>query len=179
MQHLNIFRQEHDPELLDGFIQLIPLTPDTSLRMTSGGGSVNERALMFAILKQLPSLTGHLEALEVLMTDDATISWHRWAKSYYEDLVQACEKATGGKYLGFMLNKVADYLKSDDFGLLHQLFELLNKIEQAGFARISSHSLIKQLRIMFAKISIDLLEPDFVIMDEFQRFKFLLESSEE
>ena len=34
------------------FIQLIPLTPKTSFRMTSGGGSVQERALMFAILRQ-------------------------------------------------------------------------------------------------------------------------------
>ena len=36
MQHLNIFKQENDPELLDSYIQLIPLTPDTSFRVTTG-----------------------------------------------------------------------------------------------------------------------------------------------
>lgn len=31
MQHLNIFKQENDADLLSRYIQLIPLTPDTSL----------------------------------------------------------------------------------------------------------------------------------------------------
>ena len=60
MQHLNIFNQENDPELLNSFIQLIPLTPDTSFRMTSGAGTVSERALMFAILSRLPELQDYL-----------------------------------------------------------------------------------------------------------------------
>ena len=51
MQHLNIFKQENDSDLLDRYIQLIPLTPDTSFRMTAGAGTVSERALMFAHLK--------------------------------------------------------------------------------------------------------------------------------
>ena len=51
MQHLNIYQQENDPELLKRYIQLIPLTPDTSFRVTSGTGIVQERALMFVILE--------------------------------------------------------------------------------------------------------------------------------
>lgn len=31
---------------------------------------------------------------------------------------------------------------------------------------------------MFARISVSMLEPDLVIMDEFQRFKFLLSSDD-
>lgn len=50
MQHLNIFMQENDESLLNRYIQLIPLTPDTSFRMTAGTGTVSERALMFAHL---------------------------------------------------------------------------------------------------------------------------------
>lgn len=46
MQHLNIFKQENDSELLDRYIQLIPLTPDTSFRMTAGAGIKEERALI-------------------------------------------------------------------------------------------------------------------------------------
>ena len=33
-------------------------------------------------------------------------------------------------------------------------------------------------RQMFARISVSMLEPDLVIMDEFQRFKFLLSSDD-
>ena len=35
MQHLNIFKQENDSDLLDRYIQLIPLTPDTSFQNDS------------------------------------------------------------------------------------------------------------------------------------------------
>ena len=32
--------------------------------------------------------------------------------------------------------------------------------------------------MMFARVSVSMLEPDLVIMDEFQRFKFLLSSKD-
>ena len=67
MQHLNIFNQENDTELLDSYIQLIPLTPDTSFRMTTGSGTVSERALMFAILKRIPELYRYVYMLEIIM----------------------------------------------------------------------------------------------------------------
>lgn len=66
MQHLKITEQENDPGVKEGYIQLIPLTPETSFRMTSGGGSVQERALMFAILKRIPDFKGHVISLENL-----------------------------------------------------------------------------------------------------------------
>lgn len=56
MQHLNIYWQENDPKLLESYIQLIPLTPETSFRMTSGAGKVSERALMFVLLRRMPEL---------------------------------------------------------------------------------------------------------------------------
>ena len=37
---------------------------------------------------------------------------------------------------------------------------------------------MNKLRVMFARISVSMLEPDLVIMDEFQRFKFLLSSDD-
>lgn len=88
MQHLNIFNQENDAELLNRYIQLIPLTPDTSFRMTSGAGTVSERALMYAILKRMPELSMYRKALEVAMTDRAVNDWHVWARDWYETQVK-------------------------------------------------------------------------------------------
>ena len=59
MQHLRITEQENDSSVKEGFIQFIPLTPETSFRMTSGGGNVQERALMYAILKRIPEFSRH------------------------------------------------------------------------------------------------------------------------
>lgn len=92
MQHLNIFRQENDPEIKNSYIQLIPLTPETSFRMTSGAGTVNERALMYALLRRLPVMKNHQEALEVAMEDTANSAWSSWAKKLYEEQVQEVDK---------------------------------------------------------------------------------------
>ena len=42
----------------------------------------------------------------------------------------------------------------------------------------SNYYVMNKLRVMFARISVSMLEPDLVIMDEFQRFKFLLSSDD-
>ena len=109
MQHLNIFNQENDTALLNGYIQLIPLTPDTSFRMTSGAGTYNERALMFALLKRMPQLFPYERNLEIAMKDSASSSW-RWAKDNYETKVINCDNNSGGKYISYMLDKLSDEL---------------------------------------------------------------------
>lgn len=176
MQHLHIFRQENDPELLENYIQLIPLTPGTSFHMTSGGGASYERALLYAILRRLPELKSHQRALEVLMMGQAPNSWKNWAKQHYETKVIDCDHATNGKYLAYMVKQVSQHLMQEDGVLYHALIDHLKKIEDNNFTLIKSGNILGQIRMMFAHISIDLLNPDFVIMDEFQRFKYLIES---
>lgn len=182
MQHLKIFRQEHDPELLSQYIQLIPLTPDTSFRMTSGAGSVEERALMFAILRRLPELKQHLKDLEVAMADYADTSWRNWVRDWYEQQVLTCDKQTGGAYLRIMLPEVSRRIhetRQAEDSCLNQLITLCEKIARNGHKRVRETWAIGMLRVLFAQISVDLLKPDFVIMDEFQRFKYLLDSDAE
>ena len=98
MQHLKITEQENDPQIKEGYIQLIPLTPETSFRMTSGGGSVQERALMYAILRRMPDFKGHAASLEKFMIMDAVKAWDGWAKWSFENRVAECEKMTKGVY---------------------------------------------------------------------------------
>ena len=181
MQHLNIFMQENDPELLDRYIQLIPLTPDTSFRMTTGSGTVNERALMFAILRRLPELRMYVEELEVAMTDWAYSAWE-WYKDYYEKEVKKCNQMSQGRYLDYMQTKLKEELYQtwyDDVTYIEDLKELCRLIKANDGKRVNNNGVIGQLRVIFAKISLDKLEPDLVIMDEFQRFKYLLDSNTE
>lgn len=106
MQHLKITEQENDPQVKEGYIQLIPLTPETSFRMTSGGGSVQERALMFAILKRIPDFKGHMTSLEKFMILDAVKAWDGWAKCSFENRVVECEKMTNGVYPQNVIDKI-------------------------------------------------------------------------
>lgn len=178
MQHLNIFNQENDTKLLDGFIQLIPLTPDTSFRMTTGAGTVSERALMFAILRRLPELQEALPQIEVLMKNDAYSAWSG-EKQYYENAVVSCDIKSKNRYLKYMSKKASSLLKKKqqtNQTVLRELLEHCKKIKSSGNQRIPSNEIINKLRNIFAQISLDKLEPDLVIMDEFQRFKYLINS---
>lgn len=182
MQHLNIFKQENDSDLLSRYIQLIPLTPDTSFRMTNGAGTYPERALMFAILRRLPELSQYTKALEFAMKDGASSGWDGWAKSWYETEVLECDKLSGGKYLSYMLDKLSVELKEpaeENVTYLDLVVGMCKTIEKYGYKKQNNNYVIGKLRVLFAKISLDKLEPDLVIMDEFQRFKYLINSDPE
>lgn len=182
MQHIKIFRQENDEELLSRYIQLIPLTPDTSFRMTTGAGTVDERALMFAILRRVPSLEKYEKALEVAMKDWASSAWDAWAKAWYERQVIEVNEQSGGKYLSYMINKVSEELNvvvEGNATIKELIISMCKLIEKNGYKRQNNNYVIGKLRVLFAKISLDKLEPDLVIMDEFQRFKYLINSDPE
>ena len=179
MQHLNIAIQENDEELLGRYIQLIPLTPDTSFRMTSGTGIAPERALMYTILKRIPEFKPYLKELEITMIDRATCQWDWWKKDF-EKKVSECDKKSGGNYLGNITKRVVDEIfavNCNGTTLFDELVDLFLKIRNNKQA--NDTSVIGKLRVIFAKISLDNLEPDLVIMDEFQRFKFLINSDPE
>lgn len=178
MQHLNIFNQENNKDILDGYVQLIPLTPDTSFRMTTGAGMVQERALMFAILRRFPELQDVLRQLEIIMKNDAYSAWE-WAKPYYEKEVISCNEKSKNKYLAYMLKNTKRLLKqkqSSGITILKELLLHCEKIKANRNNRIPSNEIINKIRNIFAQISLDKLEPDLVILDEFQRFKYLIDS---
>ena len=176
MLHLKIAEQESDNALREGYIQLIPLTPGTSFQMTSGGGTVQERALMFAILTRVPEIAVYRDELERFLIYFAGSAWTGWARAGYENKVKDCEKKTQGKYPGSVISRIYEY--DQERSILAKLIEHLKKRE-SGTSPYKDAVILNALRVMFARISTEMLEPDLVIMDEFQRFKFLLSSDQE
>ena len=178
MQHLNIFRQENDTDLLSRYIQLIPLTPETSFRMTSGTGNLDERALMFVFLRRLPELEEYLPELEVAMKAGAYKGWDAWwGRDLYEDQALEVNEKSGGEYFRYMLEHLSRDMQGewhDGITYLEGLKNLCKAIRDNDGKRVYEDWIIGYIRIIFAKISLEKLEPDLVIMDEFQRFRFLL-----
>ena len=175
MQHLKITQQELDPDLRDGYIQLIPLTPDTSFRMTSGGGTANERALMYAILRRMPEFGESLTELKRFLKYSVSKeeSWNYYT-DLYESYVADCQKKTQGKYPSELIEKIRKYdLEESIVALLKQ------HLDERNLQKKTTHTgsyVLNKLRVMFARLSTQMLEPDLVIMDEFQRFRFLINS---
>ena len=182
MQHLNIFEQENDSDLLNRYIQLIPLTPDTSFRMTNGTGIKEERALMFAHLRRMKELEEYQYELDIAMMDWAAAAWNSWCRDWYENLAVKCNEKSDNQYFAYMQNQLHNELFRiwrDDVTFMDGLRALCKAIRNNNGRRVSENAIIGQLRLIFAKISLEKLEPDLVIMDEFQRFRYLLDSDPE
>lgn len=176
MQHLKITEQEHDDNIRGGYIQLIPLTPETSFRMTNGGGSVEERALMFAILRRMDFLKSYLKELEELLVYGATKAWYRWVKENYDRRVDTCHEDSNGEYPQNVIQKIDEYDKGKQIKSL--LLEQLVSLHSSSKKYVDGY-VINKLRVMFAEISVEMLCPDLVIMDEFQRFKFIIKTHDD
>lgn len=171
MQHLNIFNQENDENVLNKYIQLIPLTPQTSFKVSNSQGTMDERALMFAILKRVPEFKRYRRKLEKIFRFGVKF-WEE-TRDWFENQVLECDKKSNGKYIEYMVREITKKLKEND------LWEPFGQeIRKRSFDKREVKPYIFKLRLLFADISLNKLDPDLIIMDEFQRFKYLLNSDE-
>lgn len=174
MQHLKIARQEMQTRQSGDFAQLIPLTPTTSFSMTNGGGSRHERALMFAILMRLQKIDDNYDEISSFMSQYVR-NWEDKV-DYYCECIEEIEDTNTG-YPDNVLEKVIKY--DQETHILDDLINHVKELNRNVKPVESSNSILKRLRVMFAQISVGMLKPDLVIMDEFQRFKYLIDSDAE
>ncbi len=174
MQHLMIAKQEKE-KAENQYVQLIPLTPSTSFRQTSGGGSARERMVICAVLRRMPRFAPYDDELQGMMTFAAPSVWS-WAFKIWDDMVGEYEPYGKGVY-------IYDSLEAPGYaGLLDDIEAHLSErasLPKDRFGRAPGDwDLIVRLRKAFAEISVDMLNPDLVIMDEFQRFRFLINNKD-
>lgn len=157
MQHLKIYEQKNNSQ-----IQLISLTPATSFNITgsSSGGIVEERALIYALLCKL-KVKG-IGKLRSNFQMKAKKNWDNKISEYEERISKINEK----EYVTEISKKITDEIKEK----ITKFSNNKNNKDNKEFSKI-----IGELRYLFASISIEMLNPDLVIMDEFQRFKDLID----
>lgn len=170
MQHLYIklaekqIAEQHEKGEMPESI--IPLTPSTSFRFYSAQGTANERALMCDILCGLTQFKEYKE----IISDFLSCNVKNWQEliHIYNYRIGLC----GEDYLREMHGKLQTSLSDT---IINQLIEYA----QNGSDNRQRADIINKLRRIFAEISIDMLDPDLVIMDEFQRFNSLLEQGDD
>ena len=170
MQHLyiklaekQIAKQHEKGEMPES---IIPLTPSTSFRFYSAQGTANERALMCDILCGLTQFKDYKEVISNFLSCNVK-NWQELIHTY-NYIIGLC----GEDYLREMHGKLQTILSDTN---INQLIEYA----QTGCDNRQRADMINKLRRIFAEISIDMLDPDLVIMDEFQRFNSLLEQGDD
>ena len=171
MQHLKIAEQEYAAKKNKSFVQLIPLTPSTSFSMTNGGGTKEERALMYAILKRIPALQNHKSEINTFLS--LGVQWWDWYVDYYDEKVQFLDDEGTG-YPANVIEKIEKF--NTEAHIYDILIGHVKEIANEKPVTYSNNYVLQKLRRMFSEISVGMLQPDLVIMDEFQRFKSLIDA---
>ena len=170
MQHLYIklaeklIAEQHEKEEMPESI--IPLTPSTSFRFYSAQGTANERALMCDILCGLTQFKDYKEVISNFLSCNVK-NWQELIH-IYSNRIELC----GDDYLREMHGKL-------QMSLSDTIINQLIGYAKYGYDNRQQADMINKLRRIFAEISIDMLDPDLVIMDEFQRFNSLLEQGDD
>ncbi|MCH5256185.1 MAG: hypothetical protein J1D87_02785 [Lachnospiraceae bacterium] len=179
MQHLMLAESKKN-----GNVKLIPMTPATSFQIRSGAGTAPERALAYLLMVESHICNTYSAELSLLMRTyfiSKETSWEDYIECQSRRINQLEHKK---KYLKNMKDLLEQNFKPeliakiksacrkirkqrDDVGDDARLDKIISWEDQKG--------LINIIRYCLAEISLGMLEPDLVIMDEFQRFKDLIE----
>lgn len=191
MQHLKITQQENDPRLKEKYIQIIPLTPGTSFEVAQGCGSAKERALLWATLKRAKDFNEDEQfQLRRIFVLDAPESGYGYLKEY-DNIVEKASLESNNEYPQNIIKQlrkaqiIVDGKEVPVFDYAKQVIKLRKErnCRQTSNCRNCKNykackKLSSELRVLFAKISTKNLNPDLVILDEFQRFNQLLHPDE-
>ena len=167
MQHLRVTEDENDDNIRNKYIQLIPLTPETSFKV-SGGGTACERALMAVVLSRIKGSSLYsLKRMKKILKGKKGDDWESLVEKYRERVI-ACQRKTNGEYPGWIVKKLSANAKVKE-SILN--LTRLSKIHRKSKEHVKQQTdAIRTLRQIFAEYSAEMLNPDLVIMDEFQRY---------
>ena len=144
-------------------VNYVSLTPGTSFDLKSREGRVEERALIHRLLKGKLGVSpaGLRRLLQCRVSDE---SWRWWINDWKPDKL---DKELSNKFVHNVITDQELHERIAEFCSLSRRRILWNHPERL--------KLVSELRFRLAEISVDELEPDLIILDEFQRFKNLLD----
>ena len=142
-------------------LQLLALSPGTSFSLRGNGGKMEERAFLLYLLRHEPSLRRRPSIRQLLSLGfHDRESWAGWQRHPF-----SAER----KFVDRFIRKV----KKES--LLKEIHRFLDEKKYRDDSLRECRALIGQLRRVLAGVSLKSLRPDLIILDEFQRFRQLLE----
>ena len=171
----------HMHDLRQNRVNFVALTPATSFEQTGGGGRMDERVLLYWLLDRSWGIHGSLASLYVMQDYASAASFKRGVDAF--DFKQVNEQIAAE-----FVSSLAKRIKEDQaagkpdlqsrFEELRGIFCRIDARPQPGATKLRTQW-IGELRRLLARVCLSALEPDLIIMDEFQRFRHLLEEDSE
>jgi len=166
-------------------INFISFTPGTSFNLKSSEGTYQERALIYHLLKEDWKLSYRPKYVKFFQCQAKLENWEEYLlKNFNKE--NKIDTSLANKFLENLRAKIVQENKNseeniydrfkkiaEEFNYLHQ-----NKKMPSNVSR-ERNRIVGELRLLLAKSCISSLEPDFIILDEFQRFKNLLDGQDE
>ncbi|MFB9652764.1 helicase C-terminal domain-containing protein [Pseudarthrobacter oxydans] len=151
-------------------VNFISLTPGTSFNVGGATGQARERAVLFRILAQLGVISEeqHSDAVELLRAGSSTGRFARRVQYMHEQFPDGFSVAVRNRFRTI----------AHQSGNLPAFRKALREASRDGAdaVRPRMSAIIGGLRGDLAQAGLDCLEPDLIILDEFQRFRDLLYS---
>ena len=155
-------------------VNLVSFTPGTSFDMGWQTGKAEERAMLFLLLERMIDLSGHRRR--------AALNLLRGQVGHYDRflaIVAQLERELGPDIdpvveRGFRKAARSKSLVREFDGLVDELGRRQNV---PNTMREQIRKLTGKMRAELARVSTETLEPDLVILDEFQRFRHLLDDT--
>ena len=151
-------------------VNFVSFTPGTSFDLKTSLGAADERVLLYHLLSQAWGITG--AAPRNLLSGWMSVENFRWRVESFKQNIDAD-----------LAQRFVEALKTQPH-LREQFDELcvqFNRVDRRQSAETldARSALIGELRSLLAQTCLTALEPDLIILDEFQRFKRLLQSGDE
>jgi hypothetical protein len=164
-------------------INFVSLTPGTSFNLRSNLGTRQERAVLFNLLRESFAFKDTIGPLDVLKGDvESTDAFRRLAREY-RPKVEPALKAAFVQALKIHIRDDQERCQLDvrtRFDQLCEEFRTSYGVAQLPHAvRQERRKLVGDLRLLLAETCLAALEPDLIILDEFQRFKTLLDGEDD
>ncbi|MDE6478866.1 MAG: helicase [Muribaculaceae bacterium] len=176
MQHFVFYNKKAKLKSEGKDTLFLSLTPTTSFQMTLGTGSVNERALIYACLSLLPEFQSHeiLNSLASILVGWAPKSWEGLSTHYYNEVRKSNMDEYREKIVEMTTSRLSQVCSKDET-FLQRLIRLCTSKQDKQWQDEIYYFTI-ELRKIFSDISLEIMKPDLVIMDEFQKFSSLIDT---
>ena len=171
--------QMHD--LSSHRVNFVALTPATSFEQTGGGGRIDERVLLYWLLDRAWGIHGSLSSIYVMQDYAGTAPFKKLVDAF---AFNKLNEQIAAEFVSALAKQVQEEIAAGRPDLRTRFDELRNIFCRSDAnppqdATKTRTRWIGELRRLLARVCLATLEPDLIILDEFQRFKHLLEEESE